>query len=125
MSAIDTRHISRDSLFFLAEVRVGGEISPDRIKVRNLSSGGMMAEGGPKVERGANIGVHLRNIGWVEGTVAWVHETRFGIAFGEEVDPAVARATDKKSGYEIPRFVRPSSILPPGTEYEPRNLRKL
>lgn len=125
MSAIDTRHISRDSLFLLADVKIGGMVSGERVKVRNLSSGGMMAEGGPRVERGASIAVQLRNIGWVEGSVAWVHENRFGIAFADEIDPSLARAPAGKNDFEIPRFVRPSSLLPPGSEYDPKSLRKV
>ncbi|MCB2082443.1 MAG: PilZ domain-containing protein [Sphingomonadaceae bacterium] len=126
MSAIDTRHISRDSLFLLADVKVGGEVSPDRVKVRNLSGGGMMAEGGPRVERGANVAVNLRNIGWVDGTVAWVQDSRFGIAFGCEIDPKLARAPEgKPSTFETPRFARPSSILPPGADVDRIKLRNI
>ena len=54
-----------------------------RVKVRNLSAGGMMAEGEAKVMRGALVAVELRNIGWVEGSVAWKQDNRFGIAFVE------------------------------------------
>lgn len=125
MSAIDTRHISRDSLFLLADVRVGGQVSDDRVKVRNLSAGGMMAEGGPRVVRGANIAINLRNLGWVEGTVAWVHESRFGIAFAHEIDPAVARASEKRAEFEIPRFVRNATSLAVNAEHDASGLRKV
>ncbi len=126
MSAIDTRHISRDSLFLLADLRIGGFETGDRVKVRNLSPGGMMAEGAARVERGAQIAVKLRNIGWVEGSVAWVQDSRFGIAFAEEIDPKVARAPEQTGGvYEPPRFTRYASGHAPGAGLDSERLRKL
>lgn len=92
MSNVDTRQVNRDSLFLLAQLRVDGRDEVFRVKVRNLSAGGMMAEGDVKVMRGALVEVELRNIGWVEGTVAWKQDNRFGIAFVDEIDPKRARA---------------------------------
>jgi hypothetical protein len=92
MTDNDHRQIERDSLFVMADLRVDGVDSDQRVKVRNLSAGGMMAEGGVKVQTGAAVEVNIRNIGWIEGSVAWVQENRFGIAFHEEIDPKVARA---------------------------------
>ena len=92
MSTPETRHVDRDSLFLLAQLRLDGADDVYRVKVRNLSPGGMMAEGDVMVQRGMLVFVELRNIGWVEGTVAWRQENRFGIAFVEEIDPKKARA---------------------------------
>lgn len=92
MSNVDTRQVDRDSLFLLAQLRVDGRSDLYRVKVRNLSAGGMMAEGEVKVDRGALVEVELRNLGWVEGTVAWKQDSRFGIQFVDEVDPKRARA---------------------------------
>ena len=92
MSNVDTRQINRDSLFLLAQVRLSGQEEDHRVKVRNLSAGGMMAEGDVAVQPGTGVEVQIRNIGWVEGSVAWVQDNRFGIAFREEIDPKVARA---------------------------------
>lgn len=92
MTDNDHRQIERDSLFVMADLRVDGVDSDQRVKVRNLSAGGMMAEGEVKVQTGTAIEVNIRNIGWVEGSVAWVQDNRFGIAFHEEIDPKVARA---------------------------------
>ncbi len=88
----ENRHLNRDSLFLMADLRVDGEDGEHRIKVRNLSAGGMMGEGRVRVARGNLVEINIRNIGWVEGTVAWLHEDRFGVAFVEEIDPKVARA---------------------------------
>ena len=92
VSNVDTRQVDRDSLFLLAQLRVDGHDQTYRVKVRNLSAGGMMAEGEVKVIRGALVDVELRNIGWIEGTVAWKQDNRFGIAFVDEIDPKLARA---------------------------------
>ena len=92
MSNVDTRQVGRDSLFLLAQVRVDGKADKGRVKVRNLSAGGMMAEGEVEVMRGARVEVELRNLGWVQGTVAWIQGDRFGIAFLDEIDPKLARA---------------------------------
>ncbi|MCX7864463.1 MAG: PilZ domain-containing protein [Novosphingobium sp.] len=88
----DHRQIGRDSLFLMADLVVDGLDGNHRIKVRNLSSGGMMGEGSVGVVRGAVVCVNIRNVGWVEGTVAWVQGNRFGVAFLEEIDPKAARA---------------------------------
>lgn len=92
MSNVETRHVNRDSLFLLAQLRVEGQDDLYRVKVRNLSAGGMMAEGAVHVQRGQQVAVELRNIGWVDGSVAWKQDDRFGIAFLDEIDPARARA---------------------------------
>lgn len=106
MDSNDNRHIARDSLFVLADFRLDGVEGEHRIKVRNLSSGGMMGEGPVRVVRGAVVWVNIRNIGWTEGTIAWVQDTRFGIAFREEIDPKVARAPVQE-GSHTARFLRP------------------
>ena len=92
-SETENRQIARDSLFVLVDLRVDGEIADHRVKMRNLSSAGMMAEGSVPVRRGMVVWVNLKDAGWVEGTVAWVQEKRFGIAFREEVNPVAARNT--------------------------------
>ncbi len=124
MSAVDTRNIARDSLFLLAAIRVDDGMDEHRVKVRNLSAGGMMAEGDLKVERGTRVEVDLRNIGWVRGTVAWVQDNRCGIAFVEEIDPKLPRASVNASGdLSTPRFVRSASLVRGQTD--PSRLRKI
>ena len=127
MSNVDTRQVNRDSLFLLAQVRVDGQDSVSRVKVRNLSAGGMMAEGDSKVIRGSLVAVELRNIGWVEGSVAWKQDNRFGIAFVDEIDPAVVRAPAATVGepeFEIPRYTRNHQAVPP-SQVEQARLRKI
>ena len=128
MSNVDTRQVNRDSLFLLAQVRVDGQDAVTRVKVRNLSAGGMMAEGDSKVARGSLVAVELRNIGWVEGSVAWKQDNRFGIAFVDEIAPTVVRAPASSSGaadYEIPRFTRNHQAVPTSQQADQTRFRKI
>jgi hypothetical protein len=105
----------------MADLRLAGADDEHRVKVRNLSGGGMMAEGHVRVARGAKLDINLRNIGWVEGVVAWIQENRFGIAFMEEIDPKVAREPlSNPNADTTPRFVKP--VL---SATDPRKLRKI
>ncbi|MCB5425615.1 PilZ domain-containing protein [Altererythrobacter sp. CC-YST694] len=127
MSTVDTRQMSRDSLFVLAKIKVEGDLkgTEHRVKVRNLSSGGMMAEGNVKVVRGSLVTVELRNIGWVDGTVAWKQDDRFGIAFLENVDHKLVLAPPPPTsdiGKHSPRYVRPPLDT---SGPEPSKLRKI
>lgn len=122
MSNVDTRQVNRDSLLLLAQLRVDGQDRLHQIKVRNLSAGGMMAEGDVRVTRGSLIAVELRNIGWVEGSVAWKQDNRFGIAFVEEVDPKLARAPLVGDDFESPRYTRASAM---GMSVDASRLRKI
>ncbi len=110
MSQVDTRQLGRDSLFLLAHLRFEDQGETYRVKVRNLSSGGMMAEGDLRVTQGASVQIELRNIGCVAGTVAWKADGRFGIAFAEEIDPKLARAP--VSGAPDPGYTRPPLSQP-------------
>ena len=113
MSGVDTRNINRDSLFMLAELTVSGRTEPVRVKVRNLSAGGMMAEGQFDMERGARVTVKVRNIGEVAGSVAWVQGERFGIAFEKEIDPKLARAQIGGDTNSAPSYTK-STVAAPG-----------
>ncbi|MBV1918548.1 MAG: PilZ domain-containing protein [Sphingomonadaceae bacterium] len=115
MNGNENRQIGRDSLFVMADFRIDGMEGEHRIKVRNLSAGGLMGEGPVRVPRGAVVDVNIRNVGWVEGSVAWVQDERFGMTFREEIDPRLARATVASvsgEGRGTPRFAR--SPLPVG-----------
>lgn len=125
MSGVETRHIHRDSLFLVAEVRLEGEEGQHRVKVRNLSSGGMMAEGDAAVQRGARLSIELRNIGWIEGSVAWVQDNRYGIAFAREIDPKLARTHVGNGDICAPRFTRPSSLHMAYGGVDEERLRKI
>lgn len=124
MSNVDTRQIPRDSLFLLANVRLEDEEQSHRIKVRNLSARGMMAEGEVRARRGLLVSVELRNVGWVQGAVAWVQDNRFGIAFADEIDAKLVRLpVVSDSPTNSPRYTRPP--LPVFDPVSPDKLRKV
>ncbi|MGY6550995.1 MAG: PilZ domain-containing protein [Erythrobacter sp.] len=92
MTRMETRSLARDSLFLLANLQIENKSERHRVRVRNLSDGGMMAEAtNIFVQRGNRVTVELRNIGEVAGSVAWVQDNRFGIAFDVDVDSQRAR----------------------------------
>lgn len=121
VNELDHRQLGRDSLFVMADLRLEDGAGEHRVKVRNLSAGGMMAEGHVKVSRGSRVEVNLRNIGWVAGAVAWIQDSRFGIAFVEDIDPKLARAPVATNPEDTtPRFVKV-----PLPQVDPGRLRKI
>jgi len=117
MDSIENRQIARDSLFLMADLRIEGLDIDYRIKVRNLSDGGMMGEGAVRVRRGAVVQVNIRNIGWVQGSVAWVQESRFGVAFHDAIDPRLVRASGKAPGEGDDRYARGFQPGPSGGQF--------
>ena len=106
---------NRDSLFVKAVLRFPVSGDEREVRVRNISSGGLMAEAPLRTPRGDPIEVQLRNIGWVSGKVAWVAESRFGIAFDYPIDPKMLSVRES-SGYEVPRYLakidQPKALAP-------------
>lgn len=90
MAIVQRRSVERHEIVQLADLRVGRDATPHRVKVRNLSSQGMMGEGAVPVSSGTRLTVELPEVGNVAGTVVWVQQPRFGVAFDEEVDPGFA-----------------------------------
>ncbi len=125
MTGVETRSVSRDSLLLLAGIRIEQEADTHRVKVRNLSDGGMMGEGNLRVQRGNRLDIELRNVGSVAGTVAWVQDDRFGVAFDEEIDSQAARKpTDSSQNAPADILDRsPAHRAPPAPS--PRTLRKV
>lgn len=121
MSAIDTRGLKRDSLFFLAEILPEGAAAPEKVKVRNLSNGGMMIDSNLLFGRGDRVTVKLRNVGQVAGRVAWTQGSRIGISFEQSVDAKAARQAMQPGESEAPRHARPA-VPPKNTEWSVRPL---
>ncbi len=125
MTGVETRSVARDSLFLLADIRIEQAAEIHRVRVRNLSDGGMMGEGYLRVQRGHRLTIELRNIGAVGGTVAWVQDNRFGIAFDEEIDSQKARRP-LQGGEDAPaRMIERSWAHRAPTPPEPSTLRKI
>jgi PilZ domain len=108
-NANDTkRSDGRNSLFLKATVRFPASGNAGEVRVRNLSSGGMMAEAPLQAARGAIVEVQLKNLGWVTGKVAWTAESRFGIAFDYVIDPKLARQSIGTGAIDdsVPHYLR-------------------
>lgn len=125
MTGVETRSVVRDSLFLLAEIQIEHSSETHRVRVRNLSDGGMMGEGNLRVQRGHRLAITLRNIGSINGTVAWVQDNRFGVAFDEEIDSQQARRPlqtgDNRAAAMVDRSWAHRAPKPP----EPTLLRKI
>jgi hypothetical protein len=75
-------------------------------RVRNLSSGGLMAEYAAPVQSGTPVEIEVRGVGWVKGRIAWATDGRVGVAFDIEIDPMLARKPVGK-GAQTPAFTKP------------------
>lgn len=83
----------RDSMLLMGAIKAAGDYARDTqpIRIRNLSSTGLMADSQLAYERGAFVEVELRGIGIVAGEIVWVRDGRMGITFAETIDPKRAR----------------------------------
>ena len=108
MTAIDTRNIKRDSLFLMADLHIEGAETPQRVKVRNLSDTGAMLEGDVPVREGQRATVAISQVGSLGGSVAWVQNTRFGLAFDAAIDASKVRIPLVDEDTAAPRYTRPA-----------------
>ena len=98
---------SRDSLLLTAQFRVAGDDRIAQVRVRNLSSGGLMAEYPAPVEAKTPVEIEVRGVGWVKGRIAWATDGRVGVAFDIEIDPMLARKPVGKSAAPRAQFNKP------------------
>lgn len=101
-----SRNEARDSLFLMADFRVMGESDVTQVRVRNLSSGGLMAEFPAGLDLGLRVEFDVRGVGWVPGKVAWSTAGRIGVAFDRSIDPMLARKP-VGHGTKTPVYVKP------------------
>jgi PilZ domain len=113
------RSNNRNSLLLKAVLRFPGSGQEREVRVRNLSSGGLMAEAPVQASRGEVVEVNLKNMGWITGKVAWVAESRFGVAFDYPIDPKAARqnissnAVDENMPHYLRKLNNPTLNKPP------------
>lgn len=88
--AAHNRDAARDSLLLIATLRSAGG-TEHHVRVRNLSSGGMMADSAVELSADERVLIEMRNIGTIGGRVAWSDGERLGVAFDVAIDPKVAR----------------------------------
>lgn len=105
------RERTRDSLFMGAKVTVGQSPIAVSTVIRNLSAGGVMIDAPTTLKKNDVVISHLRNIGDVRGTVAWVHNGRAGIMFDQPIDPEEVRSSIKKPS-EIKPIVNGAVLSP-------------
>ena len=90
------RRDDRDSLMVLARIRIEGEGESVPVRVRNVSSGGLMAQATDDYQPGVRVEIELEGMGRVAGSVAWAEAGRIGIAFDHPVDKQRARKPKTK-----------------------------
>lgn len=105
MGGVDTRDVPRASLFMLTRITLENNARQYEVKMRNLSSKGMMAEGKLPVASGSRLTINLDNGDEVKGTVAWIEGVRFGIAFDSEVDMADFKTTSRTISHKVPEHL--------------------
>lgn len=91
MRSPENRKHERDSLFLMADLRLHADGAPFRVKLRNISDAGLLAEGPMRAVRGQEVTIALANVGDVKGTVAWAAGDRCGIAFNTVIDASQVR----------------------------------
>ncbi len=95
----------RNSIYLGATLYFEGEDFCHEVRVRNISAGGMMVDFTIVTAKGTNVKVDVRNLGKITGHVAWSTETRMGIRFDREIDPASARV--KQVAAPVPGVLKP------------------
>jgi len=101
------RSNDRNSLLLKAVLRFPASRAEGEVRVRNLSSGGLMAEAAIQASRGEVVEVNLKSLGWITGRVAWVAESRFGVAFDYPIDPKAARQSIGKADDDrVPHYLK-------------------
>lgn len=83
----------RDSLLLMGTIKAAGDYARDtqQIRIRNLSSTGLMADSKVEYDLGAHVEIGLRGIGLLQGEIVWIREGRMGITFRDTIDPKRAR----------------------------------
>jgi hypothetical protein len=124
-AGMPAREQNRNSLLVKAVYRFPTTGEQGEVRVRNISAGGLMAEAPIRAGRGEVVEVQLKNIGWISGKVAWIAESRFGIAFDLPIDP---KATQHQAGSNahdasMPNYLR--KLNAQGKPPEQSKLRRL
>jgi hypothetical protein len=107
-AATAARGQTRNSLLAKAVLRYPGTNEEREVRVRNISSGGLMADAPVRAGRGESVELKLKNIGWISGKIAWIAESRFGVAFDHPIDPkAMQQSTGSKALEDnMPSYLR-------------------
>lgn len=126
MTVTEKRHSFRDSLLMSASCRIEENGTEIAVKLRNISPQGVMAEGLGAPAKGSKVSLNLRNLGWIEGRVAWVEDQRFGILFAQKIDPArVRQPVAEAAAAPASTMRRPLAVLLREIKSDPNALRRV
>ena len=105
------REVTRDSLFLSATIRrIGGlDLGFLPVRIRNLSTVGLMADHDGLSRPGDRVMVEMRGLGFVPGEVAWVRHGRVGVSFDSPIDPKLARRPANPDPRPTPKSFKPAS----------------
>ena len=77
---------ARSSVMLMADLRMTAFANPVRIRVRDISKGGLKGSGIGHMPSGSEITVELPNIGLVRSRVVWSNQDNFGLVFDHQID---------------------------------------
>src|SRR3546814_2274000 len=98
------RKAKRDSLFLLTSVSSPDGHARGKVRVRNLSAKGLMADCPFPIIEGEAVILNVRGVGPVSGAVVWINGDKIGVAFDNPIDPARARMPVSSSATAMPDF---------------------
>ncbi len=83
----------RDSMLLKGTIKAAGDYARDtqHIRIRNLSSTGLMAVAPVAFDEGSIVELEIRGVGTIQGEIVWVRGDRMGITFHAPIDPLLAR----------------------------------
>jgi len=90
----ELRDAARHSLFLTAQCDLPQSRQQGRVRLRNVSAQGLMAEGLIRPDVGEPVVLMLRNIGRVEGMVAWARGDRFGVVLATDIEAQAVLARE-------------------------------
>ena len=82
---------SRTSMFLQASILCVASGVRHPLRVRNISSGGLMGESPHGFAVGDRIELELRGVGQQAGKIAWAAHGKFGVAFDYPINPMLTR----------------------------------
>ena len=87
------RSRKRDSMLLKGTIKEAGDYARGEqpIRIRNLSSTGLMAVAPVAYDEGAIVEIELRGVGLIQGEIVWVRGERMGVTFHAPINPMLAR----------------------------------
>lgn len=99
------RAAPRDSMLLLATLRADDGRENIKVRVRNLSATGLMAECAEPLDRDQHVEIDLRGVGLTPAKVVWVQPGRIGLAFSRPIDPHKTRGSAQRPATLMPTYL--------------------